>query len=585
MVERANENGGPDNITAIVVSVQEVGWEPPNVLHPVSVGGREVGEDTSLLGASNGSPASATTSVEGNGHVSSTPLRYSSGPLTPDTIDTAPQPVLYLQRRSRNRLFYPLLALVSLFILATIGGVYLFVQARAGTKVTQQIVDARKAITNANAEVSRNPTSALHDLATAQSSLHALLQDSSLSDAQHKSVLHLLQNELATSVQTAIMTYNAQSSIMLLCASNATTNAINDGTTGTQAKIITQVKGKSAALVYALGMDNTLYQVTNNSLLHVPLPISSDTKVINLASNGSQLVLLTQQPFKAGAAPTNYTYTLSLYSPTQAKSTHPSFDSSSAIDANLIKPDQVPTLVAASAADIYVVFGSDTTQTSTLIIDYVLKANKPLVQMSKNTFSFSTPMKSIAAFPNHELFFLLGDGSLQSVQLSSGVQTQAASVLVDKPIVLPLPISTTSYSWQTPVPTVSEAGTTALSAPGTTATSALNVSVSTVDGGPHLYIMDVAQHRVLDLKPKSDGNGGKPTSGVTPTSTTTGGGVANTTSVTLQLAQQYVSPTLLALPKSMAVDGQGSQVNVLSQNSPSVPTLISFHTTLPKSCA
>jgi len=28
LVERANENGGPDNITAIVVRVQEVGWEP-----------------------------------------------------------------------------------------------------------------------------------------------------------------------------------------------------------------------------------------------------------------------------------------------------------------------------------------------------------------------------------------------------------------------------------------------------------------------------------------------------------------------------------------------------------------------------
>src|SRR5947207_379271 len=31
LVERANENGGTDNITAIVVSVQEVGAEPPNV--------------------------------------------------------------------------------------------------------------------------------------------------------------------------------------------------------------------------------------------------------------------------------------------------------------------------------------------------------------------------------------------------------------------------------------------------------------------------------------------------------------------------------------------------------------------------
>ncbi|HAG97641.1 MAG TPA: hypothetical protein DCL75_01945, partial [Ktedonobacter sp.] len=58
-----------------------------------------------------------------------------------------------------------------------------------------------------------------------------------------------------------------------------------------------------------------------------------------------------------------------------------------------------------------------------------------------------------------------------------------------------------------------------------------------------------------------------------------GGGVANNnSSVTLHLAKQYVSPTLLAQPKSMAVDTQGSQVNVLSQNSPAMPALISFHT-------
>ena len=50
LVERANENGGPDNITAIVVQVQEVGEEPPSVRYPVVVGGREMGEDTVRLG-------------------------------------------------------------------------------------------------------------------------------------------------------------------------------------------------------------------------------------------------------------------------------------------------------------------------------------------------------------------------------------------------------------------------------------------------------------------------------------------------------------------------------------------------------
>jgi len=51
LVERANENGGSDNITAVVVRVQEVGWEPPSssMPRPVGVGGREADEDTAVI--------------------------------------------------------------------------------------------------------------------------------------------------------------------------------------------------------------------------------------------------------------------------------------------------------------------------------------------------------------------------------------------------------------------------------------------------------------------------------------------------------------------------------------------------------
>jgi serine/threonine protein phosphatase PrpC/tRNA A-37 threonylcarbamoyl transferase component Bud32 len=40
LVERANENGGPDNITAIVVRILEVGTEPPGGQHPIWTSGR-----------------------------------------------------------------------------------------------------------------------------------------------------------------------------------------------------------------------------------------------------------------------------------------------------------------------------------------------------------------------------------------------------------------------------------------------------------------------------------------------------------------------------------------------------------------
>src|SRR5216684_4674925 len=116
LVERANENGGPDNITAIVVGVQEVGEEPPNVRYPVVVGGREMGEDTVTHGMF--SDVTLGTAVS-NGEIgiSSGPLRLSSGPLisSPDSI-TSPQAALKKQQPGRSRLFYPILALIALLL-------------------------------------------------------------------------------------------------------------------------------------------------------------------------------------------------------------------------------------------------------------------------------------------------------------------------------------------------------------------------------------------------------------------------------------------------------------------------------------
>src|SRR5437763_2162620 len=59
LVERANENGGPDNITAIVVRVHDVGVEPAGLRNPVPVGAREIGEeDTTALNKLPGTPYS-----------------------------------------------------------------------------------------------------------------------------------------------------------------------------------------------------------------------------------------------------------------------------------------------------------------------------------------------------------------------------------------------------------------------------------------------------------------------------------------------------------------------------------------------
>jgi hypothetical protein len=129
---------------------------------------------------------------------------------------------------------------------------------------------------------------------------------------------------------------------------------------------------------------------------------------------------------------------------------------------------------------------------------------------------------------------------------------------------------------------VTQGGTKSLGIPGAVSSSAL--AVGSVNGELHLYIMDAAVHRVLELKPLGGGSSETPITGVTATPTNTGGGVANS-AVTLQLEQQYVSSSLFVQPRSVAVDTPGSNIDVLSQNNVSPLTLVSFQTNPQNSCA
>src|SRR5712691_2575588 len=77
LVERANENGGPDNITAIVVRVQEVGREQPNGHRPVPVGGYSLGTEARTTGPLGTVPLTFPIQA---GNSRNSPMRISSGP-------------------------------------------------------------------------------------------------------------------------------------------------------------------------------------------------------------------------------------------------------------------------------------------------------------------------------------------------------------------------------------------------------------------------------------------------------------------------------------------------------------------------
>ncbi len=571
LVERANANGGPDNITAIVVSVLEVGSEPPGVRRPAFVGGRASGEDTVAMGM----PATATGPLAAGGYVDnripSSPLRYSSGPLSLSEIPTAPQPTTSTARAQRGRLFYTSLALLVLLIVALAAGAGYFFLRSSGTNADTTSV--HNYITRASGELqANNPAAALSDLATAQKELRGLQQSPSFAQ---------LQAQVTKYTQEAITNYNAQSSITTLPCSNTTqATRLNVGTTNTQTKAnaVVQVPGGRipTSMTFTLGMENKLYQVQNNSLIpfSFPAPLGG-AKVLDIAGDGTQLVTLLEQA--NGNAPV--TYSLALMTPGQ----HTKVDAIVPLTSPQIKSDMVPALITASTSNVYVLLAPppSTQGSSSTVLDYEpsakgAHAGAALSLTAQGNLSFSQSVASMAAFPNHQLFFLLAGGSVQSVALLSSGNQEAANVLLQKAIAQPLPVSGQDFSWATPVPTASTGGTNALLIPGAPVSNSLAVGImGTV---PHLYILDITQHRVLDLQTAAGANVAP-----TPTSEATGGGGV-TGSVMLQLVRQYASPSLFSSVKSMAFNAQNVQVDMVTQNLSGM-NLVTFSTSSANGCA
>jgi serine/threonine protein phosphatase PrpC len=574
LVERANENGGPDNITAIVVRVQEVGMEPPGARSPVRVGGREISEENT--GAFNMLASSPMPFITNNGdvRVSSSPLQLSSGLLaSPDTI-TAPQPALGTHRRSR--LFFPTLFMIFL-ILAALGGggVFYFVHLNQNTAIAQMLDNANSLISQARSDTDANPTKALQELSTAQSKLNALPKTQAL-DSSQTSRINSLQSLMAAQVKTTIGQYNNLNHIATLPCNATTINQVMVTDPNTQPLNIVAVhsaKGTGTAQ-FALGKDGSVYHIDElQDQFHLVSSLpklatsNSTSSYISIASGGSQLFALAQQ--SKNGVPNGYM--LALYTLDQTgKLTQPV----SAPIANT-SDGYVPMLITALGNNVYVVL-SNTNQNQGRIVKYAPDGKNHLVPSGPFPFSFSPSIVSVTTFSN-QFFMLLADGEVKSLPLT-------ASAI--NPLALPIPVLT-SFSIPTPLPITGSDNKTPTVVP-TVATvsqkgnSPLIVSTATilasgeVNGAPHLYIGDSTNHRLLDLE-------------ILPASATSTPAVTGTptgASLIMQLDQQFASSQLLNVVKSIAVDpqAQGANINILGQNSSQL-NLVSVSPGLQTKCA
>ena len=552
LVERANENGGPDNITAIVVRVQEVGWEPPTARRNGYANGHDITNQPTLIDAQ--TPEFALAG--GNGRIPTAPLLGH-----PSESITAPQPALQLTRRKRSRLLYPTLVLFILLLVTLVGsGIYYFLHINSPADFDGSMRKAQTLITQSQGDVqSNNPGQALQHLSTAQAILLAL-QHNALTDTQKVQVQGLLNGKFTDTVKTAIANYNTQSMITTLPCTSTISSVINGGGTNALATSVATIQNANGSkpFSYVLGNDNNLYQLTENNTLQSPFPAPSNTKIRNIASDGSRLLAL---------AETGTSYSLLLLT-ADSSGVLKQVNAPVTIDPTFTKTG-TPLLLTAWSTDVYVALTSATSQASATILHYTIDAKNKLAPASakySTTLSTTNLIVSIAAFPNRQLFLLTKDGRVQSLTFSGGMSALPTSVTIEQSVAVPLPFTTNDFTSSTRFLAPNVQSTQSLQA--LQLVGAKSLVAGTVGNLTHLYVLDDSNyHRVLNFEVSKSP-------------------VTSTTSVAMKLDRQYISSRLITNVQGLVPDPKAPSIYLIAQNntSSSVGNLITVDMTPNATC-
>jgi serine/threonine protein phosphatase PrpC len=559
LVERANENGGPDNITAIVIRVLEVGWDP----YPVSVGSgsREAAASvqTAILGSVQQGAAPGSSRVEEAFTQPMPPARL-SGPLQSHDGMNGSRPAVLSSPLKRPRWMIPAVAAALLVVLlALVGGTLYFLQPNLFVNVDSSLNDANAQIAQARSALSSDRmTTALTSLSKAQKDLRAVQGAFSLSSAQ-QAKFNSTQSDFVATTREAINNYNQQSSITVLPDGPiSSSNAVNSGNTNTRAGSIVTLRDNTGKLDrYTLADDHNIYQIDDHfNMAKQNLP--GNPQVLLIAGNGQQLLAL--------ALLRGNTYSLVTFTP-QAPAGALRMGTATGVDT---AGGFAPRLLATWAGDAYVILMSPNQPNKAQILDYPItgdQLNSPLPPLS---ISVSSSIVSMAAFPNHQLFLLNGDGNVQS--LLFGNNGQASSVVVQHPIAPPLSVSANNFSLKVDVPVPGQQPSSFLSVPN--AAHAAFLTTGMVGNTPGLYVADGSYHRVMLLQPLSaSGGSAAATTPVSPTPGSTGGGQAQLPA-TMRLVQQYTSSNnQLALVRGMSADPQNPVLYLLTIGGQSASTV------------
>jgi len=565
LVERANENGGPDNITAIVVRVQDLGTEPPTTRHLVYVGGSDVSadEDTAVLGRPSISALSMAVRVE-EGRVPSAPLRSTpSGPLfSPGSNVIAPPPAVILTKRKRNRLLYPTLAVLVVFIVALFaGGAYYFLHLQ--TDASQKFDQAASLISQANPN--KDAVNALQKLVAAQDDLRSVPSPFLLGSQADRFVA--LQNSIESKGKLAITDYNEHAGIFSLCNTIANTSALNMTSIGGKSPMITSVQQGQTVSSYLLGGDSNLYLLNEQKSQGTKVSLTNGAVPVLLASNGQRLFVVTKQASQ-GSNPVSYA--LHVYKPDANGALTDDSNSPRPIDAKLIKSSEQPKLMTVSNSDVYVFLIASNAST----LDILNYNTDHLTDGPQHAqISVSPPLISAAAFPNQQLFLLTQDGHIKSLSFSgdgSSNKSSALDITLPGAIESPVGVDPQDFQWNTPLVVPTAQSSREIQQPFANITGATLLAAGSINQTMYLFVVDNSNHRILQLKylpntsTATSAANATPATASTPTATPTqtlgGAAVASP----LQYARQYVSTSLSSV-KSITVDTNREALSLLTQ--------------------
>jgi serine/threonine protein phosphatase PrpC len=502
LVDMANNNGGPDNITALVIHLLEVPPVTGELNLPVA-GSQDEQTITQPV------PAVAASTARASKVASSPHKAYSAklpaAEFTKNRTRTG-NPVAALSIR--------LLAIAAaLVILAGVWDFTLgpYAQMHAATQQLQNTISHARQVVARSGQL--NPASALSTLSQARAQLVTDLENTQADPQVRQSARQLLNTQVASAVQNAVNRYDTAALISPIPSSAIGHSSVTCSTPTSQSPVpLNAISSLVAVTPTGLKPNSpstatqTLYSISSGLLYQMVVPADTSTgkptpggtvtctqlavqgvsTVLALASDGETLYLLAQQN------PT--TYEVLIYSP---NGTSPGGLPLIKAVAHFGVPTSggtVPALIAAKGSTTYVSFSQTGSQPGIWIFTGT-KPTKPA-----KTVPLNQAANSIVA-TNNTLYAILTDGSLG--QLDSHQAFQPIQVAIQPPLI---PSTPTNYTSATPVPTVANTSAAGGSS-GTTTFRGADVIAADTNDSTTIYINDTAQNRTVRFSASGTGPG------------------------------------------------------------------------------